>query len=159
MEEVLKKILLVDDSPRDRELIKNTLAEYNLLNTIVELTDGAETLDYLYRRGQYAGRLEGHPVVILLDLKMPKLDGLEVLRIVKSDPLLKTIPVVVMTSSREEQDLIRSYELGANAYVVKPVEFQGFVDAAKQVGVFWALLNEPPPSCLGKEQQPRSAEH
>ncbi len=159
MEEVLKKILLVDDSPRDRELIKNTLAEYNLLNTIVELTDGAETLDYLYRRGQYAGRLEGHPVVILLDLKMPKLDGLEVLRIVKSDPLLKTIPVVVMTSSREEKDLIRSYELGANAYVVKPVEFQGFVDAAKQVGAFWALLNEPPPSCLGKEQQPRSAEH
>lgn len=148
MDKSLKIILLVDDSPRDRELIRNTLDEYNLLNAIVELTDGVEALDYLYRRGSYAGRPEGNPVVILLDLKMPKIDGLEVLHIVKSDPELKLIPVVVMTSSREEQDLMRSYELGVNAYVVKPVEFQGFADAVRQVGAFWALINEPPP-CIG----------
>ena len=149
MNNVLKTILLVDDSPRDRELVRNTLAEYNLLNAIVELTDGVEALDYLYKRGSYADRADGYPVVILLDLKMPKVDGLEVLRVVKSDPVLRLIPVVVMTSSREEQDLIRSYELGVNAYVVKPVEFQSFAEAVKQVGAFWALINEPPP-CIGR---------
>ena len=141
----LKRILLVDDSPRDTELALDALAAYHLANEVVPLRDGAEALDYLYRRGEFAGRDDGQPAVILLDLKMPKVDGLEVLRQVKGDPQLKVIPVVVMTSSREEQDLVRSYQLGVNAYVVKPVKFQEFVEAVKQVGGFWAVLNEPPP--------------
>ena len=144
----LKCILLVDDSPRDRELALEALATYKLANEVIPLRDGAEALDYLYRRGQFASRPDGHPVVVLLDLKMPRVDGLEVLRQVKSDPKLKAIPVVMMTSSRQEQDVAASYELGANAYVVKPVKFRDFVDAVKQVGMFWAVLNEPPSSRL-----------
>jgi CheY-like chemotaxis protein len=142
--DTLKSILLVEDSVRDVELTLAALAEYNLANEVVVARDGEEALDYLYRRGNFRLRAVGNPAVVLLDLKMPKIDGLEVLRQMKSDDELKTIPVVMLTSSREEQDLMRSYKLGANAYVVKPVDFQQFVDAIKQVGVFWALINEPP---------------
>lgn len=141
----LKRILLVDDSPRDTELALDALDTYNLTNEVVAVRDGAEALDYLYRRGSFASRPEGHPAVVLLDLKMPKVDGIEVLRQVKQDPSLKTIPIVVMTSSREEQDLLNSYQLGVNAYVVKPVNFHEFIEAVKQVGGFWAVLNEAPP--------------
>lgn len=141
----LKRILLVEDSDRDAELTIDALGQYNLANDILRLSDGAEALDYLFRRGQFDGRPNGNPAVILLDLKMPKVDGLEVLRHIKNEPQLRLIPVVVMTSSREEQDMVRSYELGVNAYVVKPVNFIEFVDAVKQVGVFWAVINEPPP--------------
>lgn len=139
-----KHILLVDDSPRDTEMALEALQHYHIANKVVALRDGAEALDYLHRRGEFAGREGSNPAVILLDLKMPKVDGLEVLRDVKTDPVLKVIPVVMMTSSREEQDLVRSYELGANAYVVKPLSFHEFVEAVKVVGAFWAMLNEPP---------------
>lgn len=145
MTQPLKRILLVDDSARDREMALEALASHNLANVVVPLRDGVEALDYLQRRGDFAARPEGQPVVILLDLKMPRLDGLEVLRVLKGDPALRAIPVVIMTSSREESDLVRSYELGANAYVVKPVRFQDFIEAVRQLGAFWALLNEPPP--------------
>ena len=144
----LKRILLVDDSPRDTELALDALAQHNLANEVVALRDGAEALDYLYRRGQFADRGNGNPAVVMLDLKMPKVDGIEVLRQIKSDPQLKMIPVVVMTSSREEQDLVKSYELGVNAYIVKPVGFQEFVEAVKIVGAFWAVFNEPPPGSV-----------
>jgi CheY-like chemotaxis protein len=144
----LNHILLVDDSPRDTELAIDALQAYKLANEVVVLGDGAEALDYLYRRGEYAQRESGQPAVILLDLKMPKVGGMEVLRQIKSDAKLKVIPVVVMTSSREEQDLIESYQLGVNAYVVKPVKFHEFVDAVKQVGGFWGVFNEPPPESL-----------
>jgi CheY-like chemotaxis protein len=144
----LKRILLVDDSARDTELALSALEAHNLANEVVALRDGAEALDYLYRRGPFADRIAGHPAVILLDLKMPKVDGIEVLRQVKGDPEMRAIPVVVMTSSREEQDLLNSYQLGVNAYVVKPVQFQSFVEAVEKVGIFWALLNEPPPGTV-----------
>ena len=140
----LKRILLVEDSPRDAELILDALDTHSLANEIVHVRDGADALDYLYRRGQFAARSGDHPALMLLDLKLPKVDGLEVLRQVKRDPALKMIPVVMMTSSRQEQDLVASYELGVNAYVVKPLKFQDFVAAVKQVGVFWAVLNEVP---------------
>lgn len=141
----LKRILLVDDSPRDTELALDALAEHNLANEVIALRDGVEALDYLYRRGEFAGRPPGNPAVILLDLKMPKVDGLEVLRQLKADPQLKVIPVVMMTSSREEKDLVNSYQLGVNAYVVKPLSFQEFIEAMKSLSVFWAVLNQPPP--------------
>jgi len=141
----LARILLVDDSPRDTELVIDALQEHHLANEVVSLRDGAEALDYLFRRGAFASRTDPQPSVVLLDLKMPKVDGIEVLRQMKHDAQLKRVPVVVMTSSREEQDLIKSYDLGVNAYVVKPVNFHQFVDAVKQVGGFWAVLNEPPP--------------
>jgi CheY-like chemotaxis protein len=144
----LKRIVLVDDSPRDTELALDALAAYRIANEIVTLRDGVEALDYLFCRGAFASRTDGRPAVVLLDLKMPRVDGLEVLRQVKSDPHLKVIPIVVMTSSREEQDLINSYNLGVNAYVVKPVKFHEFVDAVKQIGAFWAVLNEPHPEGL-----------
>ena len=144
----LDRILLVDDSPRDTEMALDALAQHNLANEVVALRDGVEALDYLYGRGQFAGRANGQPAVVLLDLKMPKVDGLEVLRQMKGDPQLKTIPVVVLTSSREEQDLARSYQLGANAFIVKPVQFQAFVEAVKLVGAFWAVVNEPPPGSV-----------
>jgi len=144
----LNRILYVDDSPRDTELALEALEENNLANEVVALRDGAEALDYLFRRGEFASRNDGEPVVILLDLKMPKVDGLEVLRQIKSDPRLKVIPVVIMTSSREESDLARSYELGANAYVVKPVKFEDFAEAVRHIGAFWALLNDPPPGSM-----------
>lgn len=140
------RILLVEDSAQDVELTLNALAEHNLSNSVVVARDGAEALDYLQKRGQHAGRESGNPVLLLLDLKMPKVDGLEVLRAVKSDARLRTIPVVILTSSREEQDVVRSYELGVNAYVVKPVEFDKFLKAVRDLGLFWTLLNEPPPA-------------
>jgi two-component system, response regulator len=144
----LKRILLVDDSPRDTEMALNALAQHNLANEVFAVRDGVEALDYLYRRGPFADRAAGHPAVVLLDLKMPKVDGIEVLRQIKNDPQLRVIPVVVMTSSREEQDLVTSYQLGVNAYIVKPVKFQEFVEAVKLVGAFWAVVNEPPPGSV-----------
>ena len=141
----LKRILLAEDNPHDVELTLAALEEHHLANEVVVVRDGAEALDYLYARGAYQGRGHELPAVLLLDLKMPKLDGLEVLRTMKSDPALKIVPVVMLTSSREEQDLVRSYQLGVNAYVVKPVDFQQFVDSIKLLGFFWAILNEPPP--------------
>lgn len=121
------------------------LEDYHLANEVVIAQNGAEALDYLYARGKFAGHTNGDPVVVLLDLKMPKVDGLEVLRQIKSDPQKKRIPIVMMTSSREEQDLVRSYDLGVNAYVVKPVDFQQFLDSVRKLSCFWALVNEPPP--------------
>ena len=142
---LLKRILLAEDSPNDVEMTLNAMEEFHLANEVVVVGNGAEALDYLYGRGQYANHNNGTPVVVLLDLKMPKVDGLEVLRQMKSDPELKRIPVVMMTSSREEQDLVRSYDLGVNAYVVKPVDFQQFTDSVRKLSCFWALINEPPP--------------
>ena len=141
----LKRILLAEDSDRDAELTLNALAQNNLVNEIDRVRDGAEALDYLYRRGPFSNRADGNPAVVLLDLKMPKVDGLEVLRQMRNEPEFKLIPVVVMTSSRQEQDVVESYKLCANAYVVKPVKFNEFVNAVMQVGVFWAMINEPPP--------------
>lgn len=146
--DLLKRILLVEDSQADAELALRGLAEYRLANKVLHVRDGVEALDYLYRRGAFARRPEGHPALVLLDLKMPRLDGTEVLRQLKADPDMQMIPVVVMTSSREEGDLHRTYALGANAYVVKPVKFHEFVDAVKQVGTFWGVLNEPPPGTI-----------
>jgi CheY-like chemotaxis protein len=144
----LKRILLAEDNERDVELTLAALDEHNLANEVVVARDGAEAMDYLYARGQFAGHANGLPVVVLLDLKMPKVDGLEVLRQMRADPGLRHVPVVMVTSSREEQDLIRSYELGVNAYVVKPVDFQKFVDSVKEIGMFWAIINEPPPGAV-----------
>jgi CheY-like chemotaxis protein len=140
-----KRILLVDDSPRDTEMALDALQQYNLANEVTTLRDGAEALDYMYRRGEFAGRDGSEPAVILLDLKMPRVDGLEVLRQLKADPRFKVIPVVVMTSSREDQDLIKSYQLGVNGYVVKPLDFHEFIEAVRTLGAFWAVLNELPP--------------
>lgn len=144
----LKRILLVEDSPNDVELILTSLAENQLGNEVVVVRDGEEALDYLYRRGVFRLRMEGNPVVVLLDLKLPKVDGLEVLAQIKSDLDLRIVPVVVLTSSREEPDLSRCYELGTNAYVVKPIDFHEFVDVIKQLGLFWAIINEPPPGSM-----------
>ena len=145
-----KRILLAEDDPKDVELTVNALGEHNLANDILIVRDGAEALDYLYRRGAFAQEPNGNPVVILLDLKMPKMDGIQVLRQIKSDKRLQMIPVVVLTSSRESHDLEICYQLGVNAYVVKPVKFADFVEAVKEIGVFSALINEPPPSSVGK---------
>jgi CheY-like chemotaxis protein len=142
--------LLVEDDPNDVELTLTALEEYNLANEVVVAHDGEEALDYLYCRGNFAGRPDQNPAVLLLDLKLPKLDGLEVLQQIKSDGVLKMIPVVVLTSSREEKDLVTSYQLGVNAYVVKPVDFHEFVNAVKELGIFWAIINEPPPGCQEK---------
>ena len=150
-----KRILLVENSPRDTELILDVLSGHNLASDVFSVSDGAEALDYLFRRGPFAGRTDGQPAVILLDLKMPKVDGMEVLRQIKNDTKLKVIPVVVMTSSREEQDLLNSYQLGVNAYVVKPVKFAEFVEAVTRVGAFWAGLNEAPPGNVARP--PRNA--
>jgi CheY-like chemotaxis protein len=144
----LKRILLVEDNEHDIELTLAALEENNLANEVVTARDGAEAIDYLYCRGKFAGHANGLPVVVLLDLKMPKVDGLEVLRQMRSDASLKHVPVVMITSSREEQDLIKSYQLGVNAYVVKPVDFQQFVSSVKEIGFFWAIINEPPPGTL-----------
>ncbi len=141
----LGRILLVEDNPYDVELTLEALADYNVANEVVTVGDGAAALDYLYRRGVFAKRPEGNPAAILLDLKLPKVDGIEVLRTIKADEKLKIVPVVVLTSSREEQDLITSYRLGVNAYVVKPIDFHEFARAVKGLGAFWALINEPPP--------------
>ncbi len=148
---VLKRILLVEDKAKDAELTLLALEGHALANEVVVVRDGVEALDFLHARGKFSGRSDGDPVVVLLDVKMPRMGGLEVLRHVKADPRLKKIPIVMLTSSREEPDLTQAYELGANAYVVKPVGFQQFTDAVSQVGAFWAVLNEVArPS--GKEQ-------
>jgi CheY-like chemotaxis protein len=152
----LKRILLVEDDPKDIELTLTALGEYNLANEIMIACDGVEALDYLYRRGQFALRPEGNPVVILLDLKMPKLDGVQVLKRLKTDEQMSSVPVVILTSSRESRDLEEAYGLGANAYVVKPVRFTEFVEAIKGIGVFWALNNEPPPGCVERQRPGRS---
>lgn len=144
----LKTILLVEDNPHDAEMTLAALAEHNLSNEVVLAVDGEEALDYLYSRGKFRQRAPGNPIVILLDLKMPKVDGLEVLQTIKADAALKSVPVVMLTSSREEPDLVRSYALGVNAYVVKPVDFQQFVESVKQLGVFWTVHNEPPPGSI-----------
>ena len=144
----LRTILLAEDSANDVELSIAALRENHIVNSIVVTRDGAETLDYLYKRHAYAARPGDNPALLLLDLKMPKVDGLEVLRQIKNDARLRTIPVVVLTSSREEEDLVRSYNLGVNGYVVKPVEFGEFVEAVKSIGAFWAVVNEPPPAGL-----------
>ncbi|WP_035357235.1 response regulator [Edaphobacter aggregans] len=142
--EAIGRILLVEDDPKDVELTLTALDEYHLANEVVVAADGEQALDYLYSRGNFMRRAHENPAVILLDLKLPKIDGLEVLKQIKSDEKLKMIPVVVLTSSREEKDMVTSYKLGVNAYVVKPVDFHEFVNAIKELGVFWAVINEPP---------------
>lgn len=140
-----KSILFAEDNPHDAELALAALKEHEISDKVVLCHDGAEVLDYLYYRGQFKSRLTGNPAVIFLDLKMPKVNGLEVLRTIKADANLRQIPVVMLTSSREERDLAESYALGANAYVVKPVEFHRFLSAVKEVSTFWGVINEPPP--------------
>lgn len=144
----IKNILLVEDDPRDAELTLTALDEHNLGSRVVVVCDGAEALDYLYRRGKYQLRGGGNPVLVLLDLKLPKVNGLEVLKTIKADEDLKVIPVVVFSSSRETLDLVECYQHGVNAYVVKPVDFSEFMKAVKQLGLFWAAINEPPPASL-----------
>jgi CheY-like chemotaxis protein len=146
----LGRILIVEDDPRDVELTLTALEEYNLANEVVVARDGKEALDYLYSRGQFATRSTDNPAVILLDLKLPKVNGLEVLQQIRSDERLKMIPVVVLTSSHEEKDMMTSYKLGVNAYVVKPVDFHEFVNAVKELGMFWAIINQPPPGSTKK---------
>ncbi len=140
----LRPILIAEDSPNDIELILEALQEYHLANRVIIVNDGAETLDYLKCQGKFSDRAPGLPVVLLLDIKMPKLDGMEVLQEIRRDNDLKTLPVVMLTSSREEKDLIKSYEYGVNAYVVKPVGFVEFIEAVKSIGLFWAMFNELP---------------
>ena len=140
----LRTILLAEDNSKDVELTIEAMAENNLGNQVIIVKDGIETMEYLRREGKYKLRNAGNPCVILLDIKMPRMDGIEVLRSIRSDDKLKKVPVVMITSSREERDLIKTYELGVNAYVVKPVSFQQFIDAVKQIGSFWAVLNELP---------------
>jgi DNA-binding response OmpR family regulator len=147
---MLGRILLVEDDPKDVELTLTALDEYHLANEVVVASDGEQALDYLYYRGRYAQRSHENPAVLLLDLKLPKIDGLEVLKQMKDDGSLKCIPVVVLTSSREEKDMVASYKLGVNAYVVKPVDFHEFVNAVKELGAFWAVINEPPPGSARK---------
>jgi CheY-like chemotaxis protein len=144
----LGRILLVEDDPHDVELTLTALEEYHLANEVVIACDGSEALDYLYRRGAYADRANGSPAVLLLDLKLPRVDGLEVLQQIKGDEKLRIIPVVVLTSSREERDMVASYRLGVNAYVVKPVDFHEFVNAIRELGIFWAIVNQPPPGSI-----------
>ncbi|MCY0388052.1 response regulator [Robbsia sp. Bb-Pol-6] len=151
---MLKPILLVEDNPSDLELTLVALERSQLANQVVVTRDGVEAIEYLSAAGNWAGRPAGHPAVILLDLKLPRIDGLEVLEHIRTTPELKSIPVVMLTSSREEQDLVRSYELGVNAYVVKPVVFKEFVDAISDLGMFWAMLNEPPPGSARVERKP-----
>jgi CheY-like chemotaxis protein len=141
----LRNILLVEDNANDVELTLEALSEHKVANKVDVARDGVEALDYLRRKGAYAERATGNPAVILLDLKLPKLDGLQVLAELKSDASLRTIPVVMLTSSREESDLVTSYNLGVNAYVVKPVDFDQFIEAVRRIGGFWGLLNEPAP--------------
>jgi CheY-like chemotaxis protein len=142
----LREILLVEDNPNDVELTMEALGEHNLANKVVLAQDGEEALDFLYRRGRFSQRDQHPPAFILLDIKLPKLSGLEVLQVIRADEKLKCIPVVMLTSSREESDLVRSYQLGVNAYVVKPVAFVDFLNAVKEIGAFWAILNELPPN-------------
>ena len=140
----LKNILLAEDNPNDAELTITAFSELNLANRVDLVVDGVEVLEYLRCEGKFKGRKPEHPAVILLDIKMPRMNGIEVLQIIREDPELKFIPVVMLTSSREEQDLVQTYKLGINAYVVKPVDFSQFVDAVTNLGIFWALVNEAP---------------
>jgi CheY-like chemotaxis protein len=146
----LGRILLVEDDPKDVELTLTALEEYNLANEVIVARDGEEALEYLYSRGKFKTRSNDNPSVMLLDLKLPKVDGLEVLKQIKSEEKLRMIPVVVLTSSKEEKDMVASYRLGVNAYVVKPVDFHEFVNAIKELGIFWAVINEPPPGSIRK---------
>jgi len=147
----LKRILLVEDDPKDVELTLKALEESNLANEVETVGDGAEALDFLFSRGKFENRPNGNPAVILLDLKLPKVDGLEVLRQIRGNQTTKMIPVVIVTSSKEEADLMESYKLGTNAYVQKPIDFHQFIDAIKNLGIFWAIMNEPPPGCVKKK--------
>jgi CheY-like chemotaxis protein len=147
---ILGRILIVEDDPNDVELTLTALTDYNLANEVVITRDGQQALDYLYCRGEFSTRPTENPAVMLLDLKLPRVDGLEVLQQIKSDEDLKMMPVVVLTSSHEEKDLVRSYSLGVNAYVVKPVDFHEFVNAVKELGIFWAVINESPPGSVKK---------
>jgi CheY-like chemotaxis protein len=144
----LKRILLVEDSPQDAELTLTALEANHLANEVVCVRDGEEALDYLFRRGLYRLRAPGNPAVVVLDLKLPKVDGMEVLRQIRGDADLRAVPVVMLTSSREERDLAQSYQLGVNAFVVKPVGFDDFVTALKELGLFWAVINQPPPGSI-----------
>lgn len=146
----LARILLVEDNPNDLELTLEALSEYHLTNEVVVARDGQEAMDYLLRQGQFADRPLGNPAVVLLDLKLPKIDGMEVLRRIKTDAQLKVVPVVIMTASREERDLAQGYMLGANAYVVKPVDFHELIDAVKALGIFWAVVNQSPPGSASR---------
>jgi CheY-like chemotaxis protein len=148
----IKRILLVEDSANDIELTLGAMEENHLANEVVVVRDGAEALDFIYKRGVFKLRKNGNPAVVLLDLKLPRVDGLEVLKQLKADPELKSIPVVMLTSSREEQDLVRSYKLGVNAYVVKPVDFSDFVTALRELGLFWAVINQPPPGTVRRPE-------
>jgi CheY-like chemotaxis protein len=148
--ERLRRILLVEDDPYDVELTLTGLSDSHLANEVVVARDGEEALNFLHRRGKFAGRTDGNPVVVLLDLKLPKVGGLEVLRQLKTDETLKMVPVVILTSSHEDRDMLEGYKLGTNAYVVKPVDFHQFVDAIRHIGAFWALINEPPPGSMQK---------
>ena len=143
----IKTILFAEDNPKDVELTLEALTDHNLANNVIVVRDGVEAMDYLRCEGKYKQRKPGNPAVLLLDIKMPRMDGIEVLKTIRGDDKLKTLPVVMLSSSREEQDLIKSYELGVNAYVVKPVDFKEFIEAVKQLGVFWAVINEAPPLC------------
>lgn len=154
----IKNILLVEGDPRDVELTLAALEEHHLANRVAIVNNGAEALDYLYRRGKFTRRAGGHPIVVLLDNKMPKVNGLEVLKTIKADEHLKIIPVVALTSSRETQDLIEFYKHGVNAYVVKPVDFPDFMEAVKQLGIFWAAINEPPPQTASAVPSTKSDE-
>jgi len=149
--EQLGRILMVEDDPKDVELTLMALEDYKLANEVVVARDGEEALDYLYCRGNFTTRTPNNPAVLLLDLKLPKVDGLEVLQQIKSDEKLRMIPVVVLTSSHEERDMVASYKLGVNAYVVKPVDFHEFINAVKELGIFWAVINEPPPGSIRKK--------
>lgn len=140
----LKTILIVEDNPQDVELTLEALSTHNLANNVIAVGDGVEAIDYLTYKGIYESRIKGNPSVILLDIKMPRMDGIEVLEYIRADEKLKMIPVVMLTSSREEPDLVKCYKLGVNAYVVKPVGFKDFLEAVKQIGIFWAILNEHP---------------
>lgn len=139
------EILLVEDNPNDAELAIRALKKHNLANHVATVTDGEEALDFMFARGKYGHRkVENGPKVILLDLKLPKVDGLEVLKAIKGDPRTKIIPVIVLTSSKEEKDIVESYRLGVNSYILKPVDFDKFVDAVKDIGYYWLLLNQSP---------------
>jgi CheY-like chemotaxis protein len=140
----IKTILLAEDNPNDVELILEAFSQHNLVNNVQVVHDGAEALDFLYRKGKFANRSNGNPICVLLDIKMPKVNGLEVLRTIKNDPNFKTIPVIMLTSSKEEKDIIESYNIGVNAYIIKPVDFTQFIDVIGTLGYFWAVLNEPP---------------
>ncbi len=147
-----KQILLAEDDPRDVELTLMALAESNLANDVAVVRDGQEALDYLFRRGAFQTRTGENPALVLLDLKMPRVDGLEVLRAIRDDEGIRMTPVVILTSSREERDIVESYKVGVNAYVVKPVDFHQFLAAIKQTGAFWAVVNQPPPDNGRKEK-------